>query len=117
MFHPGTDENDPFLLTAAGQLGIFCQEPIAWMDGIHLMFFADPDDVFDIQISIHRFFPFSHQIGFICPAAVQRQDIFLGIDGNGTDAQFMTGPENPDSDFPSVGDQDLVDGAHRSSSF
>ena len=117
MFYPRPDENNAFLFAPFGQLGIFSQEAIARMDGIHIMFLADTDNIFNIQIGINRFIPFPDQVCFISPVAVQGQNIFFGINGYCADSQFAAGAEYADGDFASVGHQDLTNMSHTILSF
>ena len=112
----GTDEDDPFLFTALGQLRIFGQEPIARMDGIHMVFVSNPDNIVDIQVGIDRFFPFPYQIGLIGTEPMQGQRIFLRINGNRTDPELIAGPENTDGNFAAIGDQNRTNLSHENPS-
>ena len=71
VFHPGTDKEESFFGAALGQLGVFRQEPVAGMDGVHVMFMGDPHDILNIQIGFHRALAPAYQIGFIGFIAMQ----------------------------------------------
>ena len=117
MFHPRSDENDAFLFAPFGQLGIFCQKAVARMDGIHIMFLADADNIFNIKVCINGLVSFAHQVCFISPVAVQGQNIFFGINGYRANPQFAAGAEYADGDFASVSHQDLANMSHTILSF
>ena len=108
----GPDEDDVFFFAALGQIGIFRQEPVAGMDGVHVVFLCDADDVIDVQVCFDRTFAAAYQVRFVRLVAVQGQCIFFRENGDGTDAQLGAGTEHADGDFATVCYEDGLDLLH-----
>ena len=64
----------------------------------------------DRKIGAHRAMALADQVGFIGLEPVQRQFVFVGIDGNRADAQFVGRAHDADGDLAAVGDQQAFDG-------
>jgi hypothetical protein len=59
------------------------------MDRINMRFLRDTNDnLVDIEIGSNRLLTFAHKVGLVCLKTVQGELVFVGIDGDGTDAQF-----------------------------
>jgi hypothetical protein len=43
---------------------------------------------------------------------MQRESIFVGVDGDGSNAQFVGAAENANGDFAAVGSQNSSNGKH-----
>jgi hypothetical protein len=67
---------------------------------------GDAEDIRDVQVTVLGFSRADAEF-FVGQHGVERCPVGLGIDGHGFDAQFLGGPDDPEGDFPPVGDQDL----------
>lgn len=88
VFYVRSDECNAFFFAALSQFRIFSKEAVARMDSIYIVFLADADDIFNIQVSIDRLIASAYQVCFISAVSVQGQNIFLGINGYRADAKF-----------------------------
>ena len=102
VFYVRSDECNAFFFAALSQFRIFSKEAVARMDSIYIVFLADADDIFNIQVSIDRLIASAYQVCFISAVSVQGQNIFLGINGYRADAKFPAGSERSNGDFASV---------------
>ena len=106
------DEGDAGLGAGLGEVGILGQEAVAGMDRIDLRFLGDADDVVDVEVGRDRFLAGADQVGLVGLEAVQGEAVFVGVDGDGADAQFAGGAQDADGDFAAVGDQEAADLFH-----
>ena len=83
------------------------------MNRVHALLFGQRHDAFDIEIGLHRSFALADQVGFVGFEAVQREAVFLGIDGDGAQAQFIGGAENADGDFAAIECEEFFHGGVR----
>ena len=60
------------------------------------------DDALDIEIGLDRAFALADQVGFVGLEAVQGEAVFLGIDGDGAQAEFVGRAQNADGDFAAI---------------
>jgi hypothetical protein len=51
---------------------------------------------------LHGTFAFADQIGFVGLEAMEAETVFLRVDRDGTEAQFIGGAEDADGDFASI---------------
>ena len=72
------------------------------MNGVDALLRGHPYDPVDIQVGLHRPFPFTHQVGFVRLEAMQGQPVLLGIDGDCAQAEFVGRPQNPYGDFAAI---------------
>ena len=63
----------------------------------------------DVQIGTQGALVLSDQIGLVRGGAEEAVYVLIGVDGNGLEAQVVTGPEDPHGDLAPVGDQDLLE--------
>ncbi len=108
-FRTRSDEQDAGFAAGFGKVRVFGQEAVARMDGIHLRQLGDADDVVDIEIGLDGLLAGADQIALVGLGAVQGQAIFVGVDADGTDAQFAGGAHDANGDLGAVGDQDAAD--------
>jgi len=99
-FMGGSDEFNARFMALAHEDRIFRQKSITRMDGIHILFQSQGDDLVHIQVSLDRPCRPRDQIRLISLASEEGHFIFLGVYGHCPDAQLMTGTDDPDGDFP-----------------
>jgi hypothetical protein len=108
QFGRRTDEEDALASAGAGERGVFRKKAIARMDQRHALRLRQRDDALDVEIRADRtFFPVQ-AIGFIGFETMDREAVFLGIDGNRAQTQFIGRAEDADRDFAAVGGQQFV---------
>ncbi len=101
----GPDEDDVGGGAGFGKLGTLGQESVAGMNGVGRGFEGDADDVGDVEIGLDRPLALAHQIAFVSLGPVQREAIFLRVDGDGADAELGGGAHDSNGDFAAVGDE------------
>ena len=113
----GADKGDPGVLAGLGEGGIFRQEPVAGMNGVHVAPLGQVDDGVDVQIGAQRAFVFADQISLVGPGAEEREGVLVGVDGHGVQAQVVACTENSDGDLTAIGDEDFSEAgfSHRAS--
>src|SRR5216684_637891 len=102
-FRPWTDEGDFGSFTNFGEIGVLAQEAIPRMDGVDVGNFRGANHLWNVQIALaaagranaHR---------FIGKSNVERVTIRLGIYRNGGNAELLAGANDPQGDFPAIGD-------------
>jgi hypothetical protein len=67
------------------------------MNGVYFMRFRSGDDAGNIEIGFDRAFANADLVGFVSLKTVKGEAIFLGIDGDGAQTEFIGGAENTDS--------------------
>ncbi len=101
------DELDAVGFAGAGKLGVFRQEAVAGVDGVHAAALGQIDDGGNVQIHAERRVVFADEIGLVRTGAEQAHGVFLGVDGHGMQAEVIAGAENAYSDLAAVGDEYL----------
>ncbi len=96
------DEGDAGLFAGSRQGGILRKKAVAGVDRIDPFFARQRHDAFHIEIGFHRPFAFADQVGFVGFEAVQGQPVFLGINRDGAQSQFIGGAEDTNCDFAAV---------------
>ena len=79
------------------------------MNGIGLGLDRDAQDVFDVEVGIHRRLAATHQVGLVGLGPMQRKAILLRIDRDGADTQFVGSAHDANRDFTAIGDQQAAD--------
>ena len=97
---------------AFGEIGILGEESVAGVNRISANFLGEGDDAIDIEIGANRFAGFAEQVGFVGFEAMKGEAIFVGVDRDGANAEFMRGAEDANGDFAAVGDEEFFDGWH-----
>src|SRR5215471_307496 len=82
------------------------------MNRVDAMARGQSDDRFDIKVRSNRLARLSDQVRFVRLKSMQRVAIFVGVDGDGADAQLMRRTEHPDGNFAAVGHQQLTNRLH-----
>ena len=84
---PGPTKVMPARSQARGSAGILGEESVAGMDRVDALFRGQRDDALDVEIGLDRPLALADQVGFVGLEAVQREAVFLGIDGDGAQAR------------------------------
>ncbi len=100
------DEGEPGFLHLLGEVGVFRQEAVARVNGGGACHFSRGDDRRDVQV---RIFGRSRTNAdrLVCQAQVHQFAVGRGVHGDGLDAQLFAGTQDPQGNFPAVGDQDF----------
>jgi len=89
-----------------GKVGVLRKEPVAGVHRIGTGALDDREDGLGVQIALgSRLAP--QGVGLVGQAHVQRVAVNIGVDGDGRHALLTAGPDDPDSDFAPIGDQNL----------
>ena len=105
----GADEGDAGVLTGLGELGVFGEEPVAGVDGVHVPALGQVNDARDVQIGSQGGFALTDAVGLVGPGTEQGEGILVGVHGHGAEAQVVTGAEDADGDLSTVCSQDLLE--------
>jgi hypothetical protein len=95
-------DRDAGLGAGSRQGGIFRQEAVAGVNGLHAFFRRQGDYGVHVEISLNRPFPFPDEVRLVSLEAIQAQAIFLGKDSYGAEAQLVGCSKNADRDFTAV---------------
>ena len=79
------------------------------MDGVGLRLDGDAQDVFDVEVGIHRRLAAAHQVRLVGLGPMQRKAVFLRVDRDGADTQFVGGAHDANRDFTAIGDEQAAD--------
>ena len=82
------------------------------MDAVDTEGLGERHDPLDVEVRANRLARLAHQVGLVRLEAVEREAIFMGIDGDGANAQFVRRPEDADGDFAAIGDEEFGDRPH-----
>ena len=82
------------------------------MDRVDVVLNGRLDDVWNIQIGADRFALSPDFVSLIGLEAVQREPIFVRVDGDGSDTQFGRRSEHANRNFATIGDQQSFDFGH-----
>ena len=93
-----------------GEVGIFRQQAVAGMDGVHVGDFGRADHRRNIEIALRQLRR-ADADGFIGKTHVQRVAVGFAVDGDRADAQFFAGTDHPQGNFSAIGDQDFLEHA------
>ena len=107
-----TDENDSSRLERGGKLGILGKEAVAGMDCVDFIALANIDDGVDVQVRPNGLARFADLIRFVRLEAVQCKAIFVGVDGNRANSQFVGTAENSRRNFAAIGSEQFSDRFH-----
>src|SRR6476469_4087158 len=72
------------------------------MDGVYALLLRQRDDAFHIQVRLDGPFALADQVGFIRLETVQCQPVFLRINGDGAQPEFVGCAEYTDSDLAAI---------------
>jgi hypothetical protein len=99
----GPDEGDACIGAGPGEGGVFAEETVAGMDGVDALVPGQGDDALDVEVGGDGPFALADEVGFVRLEPVHAEPVLLGEDGDGGDAEFGGGAEDPDGDFGPVG--------------
>src|SRR5271156_580662 len=97
------DESDVRGFADFGEIGVFGEETVAGMDGVHVGDFGGADYLRNVEVA----FAAARRAdadGFVGKANVKGVAVGLGVDRDGFDAEFTAGGEDAKSDFAAIGD-------------
>ncbi len=80
------------------------------MDGVGPSLEGNADDVLDIQIGVDRTSAGAHQVALVGFGPVQREAVFLRMNGYGANAELGGGTHDANGDFTAVRDEEALDG-------
>ena len=105
QFGARPDKRDAGVAAGLGEVRIFRKKSVAGMDEVHALFLRQRDDARDVEIRADRALARADEIGFIRLEAMDGEAVFLGVDGDGAQAEFRGGAKDADGDFAAVGDE------------
>ena len=105
------DELDLALPADFGEIGVLGQEAVTGVDRLGVGDLGRRDDLRDVAIALRAGGGADADV-FVGVAHVQAVAVGLAIDGDGADAHFATGANDPQGDFTTVGDEDFLEHAH-----
>jgi len=108
------DEGDAGSFASIDEIRVFRQQAIAGVNCVRTRQPCDANDLVDAQIGGNGAHSFANLIGLVRLVAVQAEFVLLGIDRDGLLAEFVCRTHDADCDLAAIGDQDLVNSAHRS---
>jgi hypothetical protein len=77
------------------------------MDGVNIGDFGGADDGRNVEIAVAEAGR-ADADGLVGKAHVQRVAVGLAVDGDGANAQFLAGADDPQGDFAAIRDEDFV---------
>jgi hypothetical protein len=107
---PGAGADEPDIAAGADffEVRVLGEEAVAGVDGIDISDFGGANDAIDAQIALRRG-SFTDADGFVGHVNVHRIGVSLGIDGYGSDVEFLARADDADGDFTAIGDEDLLE--------
>src|ERR1700689_4752823 len=107
-FGARSDEYESALLDPLGEIGIFREETVTWVDRHRVRDFRRTDDCRHVQIGERRLRrPNADRL--ICQQDVFGVEIRGGVNGHRLDAQFAAGAQYAQGDLAAVRDDDFFD--------
>jgi len=103
----GSDELDFALFADIRELGLFREESVAGMDGVHIGDLRRADDAADLQVALAAGAG-ADADGFIRQMDVHGVHVCLGINGDGFDIELFAGADDADGDLTTIGDEDFA---------
>ena len=109
---PRAHKRDARLRAGRRKLGILREEAVAGVDAVDAMGLGQGHDPFDVEVGADRFAGAAHHVGLVGLEAVQREAVFMSVDRDGANAEFVCRSEHPDGDLAAIGDEQFGDGPH-----
>ncbi len=101
-FRPRPDEGNFRCFADLGEVGVFGEEPVTRVNGIHIRNFGGADHLGDIQIAFAAACrPDANRL--IRKSNMEGITVRFGIDRNRGYAQLIAGADDPQGDFPAIG--------------
>ncbi len=111
-FRPRTDEDDAGLFAGPGEIGILGKKTISRVNRVDVPFLGERDQHRDIEVGFDRLAGVADQISFVGLQAVQREAVFVRVNADRPDAQFMAGAEDSNRNFAAIGNEKTGDAPH-----
>ena len=105
----GADKGNAVDPALFGKLGVFRQETVTGVNGVHIGLDRQGDDFVDSQVGVDGRLALADQIGLVGLVAMQGELVLLGIDGHRADTQLGTGAKDPDGDLSAIGGHNLTE--------
>ena len=105
----GPDEGDAGLLAGPGEVGVFREEAVARVDGVHLAALGQVDDGRDVQVGPQGGLVLADQVCLVGPGPEEAVGVLVGVHGHGAQLQVVAGAEDADGDLAPVGDEHLLE--------
>ena len=109
-FRRRADEFDIASLGDFGEVGIFGQQTVARMDGVHVGDFRRADHRRNVEIALRQLRR-ADANSFVGETDVQRIAVRLAVNGDGADAQLLAGTDHPQGNLSTICDQDFLEHA------
>ena len=109
---PRAYKRDARLHAGGGELGILREEAVAGMDAVDAVGLGERHDPLDVEVRANRLARLAREVGLVRLEAVERETVFMGVDSDGANAQFVRRPEDADGDFAAIGDEEFGDRPH-----
>src|SRR6266700_5320605 len=103
----GTDKGELGGFADFGEMGVLRKKAIAGMNGLGVGDLSGGDDAGHIHVAVCAAWGAdAHRL--VGKTDVERIAVGLRVNRHRTDAQFLAGADNADSNFPAIGNQDLL---------
>src|SRR5262249_6382017 len=102
QFGAGADEGNSRPFAGTRQRRIFGEESVAGMNRVDLLLFRQRYDAFDIEVGLYRSFALADQVSLVGFEAMQREPVFLGIDGDGAKPELIGRAQDTYRDFAAI---------------
>src|SRR5262245_50437148 len=102
------DEGDVAFAADLGEMRILGEKSVSGMNRVNVERFGGSDDLRDVQVALRRGRR-ADAPGLVRELDVQGVAVGLGMYGDGFDAEFTTGPDDPAGDFTTIGDKDFFE--------
>ena len=92
------------------KLGALGQEAVTRMNRIGASLDAHADDVLDVEIGVDRALSAAHQIALVGFGPMQREPVFLRVNGDGANAELSGGTHDTNGYFTAIRDEEALEG-------
>ena len=92
----------PARVAGAGRSRILRKESVAGMDRVDALLRGPGHDALDVEVGLHRTLALADQVGFVRLEPVQAKAVFLRIDGDGAQPQFVGRAQDANGDFAAI---------------
>src|SRR5262249_48777289 len=100
------DEGEPRLRARGGEAPVLREKPIPRVNRVGAGVARRTEDRGHVEVALPRGRA-AHRDRFVGAACVERLAVGLRVHGDGLHAERPTGAEDPEGNFPTVGDEDL----------
>jgi hypothetical protein len=96
------DERNASLVAGARESRILRKKSIPGMDGIYLFLAGQGNNTGDIEIGLDGPFSGTYFVGFIRFEAMKAKAVFVRVDPDGAEIEFVGGAKNANGNFAAV---------------